>query len=452
MSCCSERILFDGATSMPTIFSSVVLDTPIHVKGDRTKPKITIIITPPAGVSFSFSYWIADINGIVLSDVKTDYFPQGTRVSTYTIGDWIDDQRTQKNIPPGMYLLIIQERYGGTAVAVPIFLVTSTIPITQEEYLEQIVIYDTTTGAMLSYPPSIGFAPADDRYMIFKYYHNEKYGRLVKLKNDGTIEWDTGWGKYVIIQNTLKFASIEAMLYYMFTRSVNFPQELILHTVTRISQADYESALKILKPYYRSTLMLLGRLQIEVDLEKREIREINGLYLGFWETVQKWLFTIIGSCVGGAVAGAIIGSAVPGVGTAVGAKAGCLIGIGASILALTTNTLYNGESKTQQQVVDRLNQIYNNAVNDMNNEKDNLINYLNNLLNSGIITKEIYDKIVSHVNKMYDISISSMKKLVEEGKNAYQEGYKKGLEDAKLWIVGAGLGGLAIGVLVGAGR
>ena len=42
-----------------------------------------------------------------------------------------------------------------------------------------------------------------------------------------------------------------------------------------------------------------------------------------------------------------------------------------------------------------------------------------------------------------------MEEAVKKIDEAYNSGYDKGVSDSKIWIMGAGVGGLALGVLIG---
>ncbi|RLG74649.1 MAG: hypothetical protein DRO14_05490, partial [Thermoprotei archaeon] len=181
-----------------------------------------------------------------------------------------------------------------------------------------------------------------------------------------------------------------------------------------------------------------GIYRIDVDVYAR----IGDLWADIWGA--------IGSACAGAAAGAVVGSVVPVLGTATGAVAGALAGLATFALSKyfsSTSTTTTSEEK--QAVINKANEgkqnvtrIYNNALAD-----------LENLHNAGEITDNAYNILKTDLEALYTTSIKAIDEVVDEAvkkiDEAYNNGYNKGVSDSKMWIVGAGVGGLALGILIG---
>jgi len=160
-----------------------------------------------------------------------------------------------------------------------------------------------------------------------------------------------------------------------------------------------------------------------------------------WRTVINVLLGI-GAIIGGVLA--LAGSY--GVSTPLSMA---LIGAGISILSGFAIAIYNaGLREEPSNVIPQAEATADASIRLIEEYKSNLIDYLNSLLAQGRITQDEYNKILEYVNKIVDTSKSAITELKTMVKKAYNEGYKKGVEESKTWIITGTLGGLLGGYLL----
>jgi polyhydroxyalkanoate synthesis regulator phasin len=101
------------------------------------------------------------------------------------------------------------------------------------------------------------------------------------------------------------------------------------------------------------------------------------------------------------------------------------------------------------ETVSRADELVTVAVKEITDYKDSLFQYIDSLVAQGRITQDEANKLKDYVNSITNTAINAIQELNKLVKRAYDEGYKKGVEDSKMWIIVAGLGGLIGGLIIG---
>jgi gas vesicle protein len=324
--------------------------------------------------------------------------------------------------------------------------------IPDSQYLQYYTVFDRIIGTYINLPPTIGYIPSDPRFWVFAYLHKENKGRLIGLDQLGNVVLDTGYHQLAFITLTLKFNSTRDMITHMLAHSYGLTTNAILNVVDAISRGDYDTALKLLRPYYMITF--LGRMiAVDFDTANYEIRVKTQIYLGQldWGKILSWGAIGCGVAVLGVVALAVVTAGVGAV-TAPLVAGACIAGgaIGAGVAVLTSTSSDKPETIT----------VYVNTVRDEGEKakKQNEQYYndaksiLDKWLSEGKITQDDYNQMLKALNTWktgMDSAIDDIVKLSEEMiKKAYDDGYKKGVEESKYWIIGAGVGGLILGYMM----
>ncbi|MEM4004637.1 MAG: hypothetical protein QXM43_03255 [Desulfurococcaceae archaeon] len=464
-STCTESTKAD-----PIYFS---ISVPVHARGWITEPRLYVLFESPTTSALTLNVTIADLNGKAVSDTYSTTIPAGTRIFTRDLGDFIDAQRTAKNIPAGIYTLIASVYYGTTlidVVAFTIFLVESTVSITPREDIIDVIVIDKWTGLSArasKYTP----IPADDRYLIFVVSRQGNTGRI-EVYEGGLLVYDSGYHRYVQVRIKKKFTSIDQMFDYVFSNSympVFIAREFLREAGTR----SKSELIQALMPYYVSRSVSPGFIGAIADVTNLEITEELVMFFGWfnWDEFASKLIT------GLAITGCLIGAGVWaiktfGAGTplAVVLAKGCLTGafVGTGIgLGIQVVRSFFVENTTPAPTPppppppppppETINQYKEK----FNESAQSLEQLLSQWRNQGRITQEEYETAVKHLSTMKEMYESTIKDLQDYAETiykdawnkGYQEGYTAGKEDERkktlMYTIGAGVGGLVIGVLIG---
>jgi len=374
-------------------------------------------------------------------------------VNEINIGDWLDANKDY--FTDGIYALEIDNGSTKFYIAIIVSSAGSSIPVPSDEqqYIKKIIVYDKVLGISIELPPNASTIPYINRYMTLIYLHNDDKG-IGRIRIYGYDEdMDTGWARRGIWRLSLSFNSLNDLITFLASHTYprNYDSETLSAIVKIISNYP-ELAPDILGLY--GIMPLFGRSNIlgynvTVDTDNNIYRIDMDIYARIGDLWSD-IWGAIGSACAGAAAGAAVGSIVPVLGTATGAVVGGLAGL--AIFALnkyfsTTSTTTTDEEKgavtnTAEEGKRRVTKIYNDALAD-----------LENLHNAGEITDNAYNILKADLEALYTTSIKAIDEVAEEAvkkiDEAYNKGYNKGVSDSKIWIVGAGAGGLALGFLLG---
>ena len=428
----SDKMWIRGWLSEPVIY--------YYADADKT---ITIKLVDPNG------NYVTDATDTPIS--LTYNAVQG--VNEINIGDWLDANKDY--FTDGIYALEIDNGSTKFYIAIIISSAGSSIPVPSEEqqYIKKIIVYDKVLGISIELPPNASTIPYIDRYMTLIYLHDDdkKIGRIRIYGYDE--DMDTGWARRGIWRLSFSFNSLNDLITFLASHTYprNYDSET-LSAITKIISSYPELAPDILGLY--GIMPLFGRSNIlgynvTVDTDNNIYRIDMDIYARIGDLWSD-IWGAIGSACAGAAAGAAVGSIVPVLGTATGAVVGGLAGL--AIFALSkyfSSTSTTTTSAEKQAVINKANEgkqnvtrIYNDALAD-----------LENLHDAGEITDNAYNILKTDIEALYSTSIKAIDEVVDEAvkkiDDAYNSGYDKGVSDSKMWIVGAGMGGLALGILIG---
>jgi hypothetical protein len=428
----------------------------IWAKGELTEPKLYVLFHRPTTGALTLAVALYDYNGVRVTDELTRTIPVNTRSFMVVLGDYLDAQQTAKGFGSGFYVLIVKIVETNEVFALPLLITLGIqygVEIPDKQYLQYYTVFDNVLGTYINLPPTMEYIPSDPRFWVYAYLHKENKGRLLGISRIGTVIFDTDYHQLAYISITLNFSNFREMLMHMLTHSYGLTVSAVSHVLEAINAGDYETALKLLRPYYMITF--LGRMiAMEFDTEKYEIRLKSQVYLGQWDWGKIFSWGAIGCGV--SVLGAVAITAVTaGVGAVTAPLiAGACIGggaIGAGLAVITstssdkpeTTTIYITKIVEEGEKAKQQNQQYYNDARSI----------LDSWLQQGKITQDDYNQMVNALNTWktgMDSAIDDIVKLSEEMiKKAYDDGYRKGIEESKMWIMGAGVGGLLLGLVLG---
>ncbi|MEM4977130.1 MAG: hypothetical protein QXT64_07395, partial [Desulfurococcaceae archaeon] len=421
---------------------------------------------------------IGDLNGNPVSDTYSTIIPAGTRVfQRDDLGDFIDAQRTAKNIPAGIYTLIASI-YDGTTlidvVAFTIFLVDTALSITPREDIIDVIVIDKWTGLSArasKYTP----IPADDRHLVFVISRLGNSGRI-EIYERGLLTYDSGYHRYVQMRIKRKFTSTEQMFDYVFSNSY-MPPAIAREFLREAETRSKSELIPALMPYYVSRSVMPSYIGAIADVENLEITEEFLMFFGWfdWKAIADNLIVklgIAGCLIGaGALAIASKGAATPIAYTmAKGCLAGGTIGAGIGYLIETVKSYFIKDTTPPPPSPPPPPppppppdiEPYRDA---FDKSKTALEEMLTTWRDQGRITQEEYETAMKHLNTMkemyeatindlYDYSETIYEKAWSEAWNkGYQEGYSRGRDEERRKLVpyalGSGAVGLVIGVLMG---
>jgi hypothetical protein len=436
----------------------------IWAKGELTEPKLTLLFSPPTTRSLTVTLALHDYNGVKITDDYTTTIPAGTASRTIELGDYLDAQQTAKGFGSGVYVLIVKVVGTGEVFALPLMVTMGYVlapDIPDREYLQYYTVFDRVLGAYFNLPSTINYIPSDPRFMVFAYLHRENKGRLIGLSELGTVVFDTGYHQLALITVTLSFSSLKDMIMHMLGHSYGLTPTVAQRVLEAISAGDYDTALKLLRPFYMITF--IGRvLTVEFDTASYEIRLQSQVFLGQWDWGQIFQYGAIGCAVGIIVAGIIAGvTGGAGAVTFPILLGGCIAG---GLLGMVIGVRRSASSDQPQTIPDYVKDIEEagKRAKELNsNYYDETKGILDDWLDQGKITRDDYDKMMKVLtdwktamdSAIDDVVGLSTAKVTQAYRKGYDEGYKKGYEkgvsESKMWIAGAGVAGLLAGFVLG---
>ena len=126
-----------------------------------------------------------------------------------------------------------------------------------------------------------------------------------------------------------------------------------------------------------------------------------------------------------------------------------LIISGISIVTGTAIIMSTQITEEPSETVSKANELVTVAVKEITDYKNSLFQYIDSLVAQGRITQDEANKLKDYVSSITNTAINAIQELNKLVKQAYDDGYKKGVEDSKMWIIVAGLGGLIGGLIIG---
>jgi hypothetical protein len=438
---------------MPTL---AYLSRNIWAKGELTEPKLNIVFPLPTTRTYTVVVALHDYNGVKVTDDLTVTIPTGAISWRIELGDYLDAQQITKGFGSGFYLLFVKIVETNAIFVLPLIVTIGIqygVEIPDKQYLQYYTVFDRILGTYINLPPTMEYIPSDDRFWIYAYLHKENKGRLIGISKIGTITFDTGYHQLAFITLTLKFSKISDMIFHMLAHSYGLTTSVAFNAWDAINRGDYDTALKLLRPYYMITF--LGRMiAVEFDTENYEIRVKTQVYLGQfnWGNVFAWGAIGCGVTVLGVVAAAVVTGGL-GALSAPLIGAACLGGgaVGAGLAVVTsassdkpdTVIIYYNRLVEEGEKAKQLNQKYYNEAKDI----------LDSWLQQGKITQDDYNQMLTVLTNWktgMDSAIDDIVKVGMQGINAsYKRGYEKGVEENKSWIITAGVVGLLIGLILG---
>jgi len=429
----------------------------LWAKGEITEPKLIILFHPKTTTNMTLSLALFDVNGVQVTDTYTTSIPSGSDKKVVELGDYLNAQQTAKGFGSGIYFIIAKITETNEVWALPLIVTIGYISISQlpdMDYLQYYTVIDLVTGTYFNLPKTIQVLPSDPRFRVYAYYHKEKKGRLIGISEIGSIIFDTGYHQLALITTTLKFNSTSEMLKHMLAHSYGLTDNVALRTLEAIEAGEIQEALKLLKPLYVFTF--IGRaIGVEFDTTNYEIKIKSQVYLGQWDWSKILSWGAIGCGVAVATA-TIVTALTAGIGAisfpliAGACIAGGALGIGLAVVTSTSSDQPREKIIEYHRIVER-------TVIDTKTKNEQYhseaTNLLSQWLQQGKITQEDYDKmkkILDDWKTQIDASLDDILLVSKQTiDSAYEEGKEKGREEAKWWIIGAGIGGLAVGILLG---
>jgi len=440
--------------NMPTV---AYLSRNLWAKGELTEPKLIIIFDPPTTAQYTVTYSLLDSNGFPVTDQATSIIPKGTSKFVRELGDYLNAQQTAKGFGSGVYFLIVKINETSEVWTLPLIVTIGYIEppsLSDMDYLQYYTVIDLVTGAYFNLPKTIPVLPSDPRFRVYAYFHREKKGRLIGISEIGTVTFDTGYHQLALITVTLKFSSVHDMLYHILSHSYGLTDNVALRVLEAVNMGEVQEALKLLRPFYMFTF--IGRtIGVEFDTKNNEIKIKSQVYLGQWDWSKIISWGAIGCGV--TVAGAMLVTALTaGVGAisfpliAGACIGGGALGVGVAVVTSTSS------DQPREKIIEyhrKIEQIVNDTKAKNEQYYKESTELLDQWFQQGKITQEDYNKmkkILDDWKTQFDASLDDMLVVSRDSINAsYEEGKKEGREESKYWIIGAGVGGFALGVLLG---
>ncbi len=401
-----------------------------------------------------------DVNGNAIKDSSGNAIQLkqtlSKGVNSINLGDWLSNYKDQ--LEDGFYVLGITSNNNVLYTVIVIASSGIGLPIEQEniDKIQKVIVFDTYLGLYKELPPNTTVIPSSQRMYTFIYLHDtdKGLGRIVIAKA-GTQIFDSGWVYKAVITTTYSFNSLNDMVNWMVNRmySRNYNSD-VLNAIGSILNNDPSSLVNILSIYAVNPIamdidILDYNIVVDQQNNKYQIYVKYLVRLGYgWKPVADFL-AWVGT---GAIAGAIAGSVLPGIGTVTGAVAGAIAGA----IGFALDYILNHDDDTDvQTLVKDVQDTAEKGKQNITNLHNKAINDLNNFLNNGQITKQVYDVIKADIDALYNASIKAIDEVVQVSvtniKKAFDEGYNKGLQDNKKYIYMAGALGFAGGVLISRG-
>jgi uncharacterized membrane protein len=427
--------------------------------GWLTDPRLYIVRKGPATSDETIQYVVADANGYPVTDAATTTFPASAAVKEIPLGDYLDAQVRAKNLPAGFYFVVVTNVTRKYAWALPLIISRSAISTPRLDFdkLQYFTIFYKVLGTYINVPKTVSHLPADEVFEIWGYYKDGAKGRLVKFDSFGMPVLDTGYHQLVILQLEIKFSSVRDMLYHMLAHSYGLTATVVQRLLEAIDAGDYATALDLLKPFY--TITWIGRVidyDFVVDDAKKDYRIIvrSSAFLGEWDWRKVIGWGALGCAVGIVIAMVVValtaGAASLTLPWVIG---GCLAGGAAGVYFATQASASTDKPSTLIYYYDQMDNLRLGAKMKNKQNYDKAKGLLDTWLKQGKISQDDYNQMMqildnwkTTMDQAIDEIVDSAKKAIE---SAYGDGYKKGVSESKMWIIGAGVGGLVVGVLLG---
>jgi len=425
-------------------------------------PRLYIIRNTTALTDETIQYAIADNNGYIVTDTGQATFPASSTTLTIYIADFIRTQFSQKSLPPGFYFVLVKNVTNNQSWAIPVIVASSTFasPFYGDPNLQYYTVFDKYYGLYTHITNKAISLPADNRYEIYAYFKNGKYGRLVKIDNTGRILLDTGYHHHVILSLELNFNSLFDFATHMFTHSYGLTPNVAQQALQAILQGDPIEAITLLRPFYMYTWIgTVLDYDFIVDTQNNIYKIIvrSALYLGEFDWGKVLKVGTIG-CVAG-VAGAVVATVASGgalsftLPLAVGAcVSGGVAGIGVGVLAgidMSSST----PPQTVMNYVNLIEQKGSEGKSKNENYYNDAVSLLQQWLQQGKITQDDYNQMMNILSNWKTTINQTIDDIVSIAKTAIQAGYEAGKEEGEkeawMWIALAGVGGFALGVITG---
>ena len=407
-------------------------------------------------------YAIADNNGYIVTDTGQATFPASSTTLIIYIADFIRQQFQLKNLPPGFYFVLIKNVTTNQGWAIPVIVTSSTFtsPFYGDPNLQYYTVFDKYYGLYTHITNKAISLPADNRYEIYAYFRKGKQGRLVKIDNLGRILLDTGYHHHVILSLELNFNSLADFATHMFTHSYGLTPNVAQQALQAILMGDPIEAITLLRPYYMYTW--IGTV-LDYDFIVDTVNNIykiivrSALYLGEFDWGKVLKIGAVG-CVAG-IAGAVVATVASG-GTlsftlplAVGAcVTGTVAGLGTAVI-----TGVDMSPQTPPGTIINYFYILDEKGREAKQKNENYYNQAKNLLDQwlqqGKITQDDYNQMMEILTNWKTTMDQSIDDIVSTAKTFIQAGYSKGKDEGEQscwkWTALAGVGGFALGVIVG---
>jgi len=374
-------------------------------------------------------------------------------VNSINLGDWLDANKSY--LADGFYGLEIDNGTDKFYLSLIIASAGLSLPVSPEEqeYVKKIIVYDKVLGLMLEIPPNSPTIPYTERFMTMIYLHKDQEG-LGRIIIRGYLEdMDTGWARRGIWEITYSFKSLTALAQFLANHA--YPRTYdsdVLNAVVTIVSKYPTKATTILSLY--GITPLFGRANILdytiiADPETNTYQVKVTIYARIGDLWEDILMALTAFCAG-ALAGAFVGSFVPVIGTGVGA----LIGGIATVVTFALTKKFSTTEVTE--TTEEKTAVKNTAEQGKQNvtqNKDKALSDLDVLVQQGEVTEHAAEILRADILALYNASIRAIEEVYEEAvkkiDEAYNKGYDKGVSESKTWIVGAGVGGFALGLLLG---
>jgi hypothetical protein len=436
------------------------IDRNIWAKGELREPKLTVYFTPMADRSYTVIVALYDYNGVKVTDDYSTTVGERALATIIELGDYLDAQQTAKGFGSGFYIIMVKIVETGEVFALPLIVTLGYFtppPMTDMEYLQYYTIFDKALGTYINLPPTIPYLPSDPRFMVYAYFHKGNKGRLVGISEVGGIVFDTDYHQLTYITITLKFNSIKELLTHVFAHSYGGFSVTTMSSISSLIDAgDYDTALKLLRPYYMFTF--LGRtITVDFDTANYEIRIKTQVYLGQWDWGKIFGWGAIGC--GASILGVMVLTALTaGVGaiTAPLVAGACVAGgvLGAGVAVVTS--MSSDKPETYKIYINKLLEEGEKAKQQNQQYYNDAKSILDSWLQQGKITQDEYNglmKVLDTWKAGMDAAIDDIVKLSDEAikkayNDGYNEGYTKGVSEGRTWIAVSGLIGFLIGALI----
>ncbi len=431
----------------------------VWVRGWLADPRLYIVRKGPGTKDETITYVLVDANGNPVTDPASTVFPASAAVKEIVLGDYLDAQFRAKGLGDGFYFILVKNETQNYIWALPLICTTSAIsaPSIDPERLQYYTIFDKVLGAYINVPKTVDLLPATDRFEVYAYFKDGNKGRLVKIDKYGQVVMDTGYHQLAVVRTEIIFSSFKEMVTHMLAHSYGLTNTVIQRVLETIDAGDYDTALKLLRPFYLFTWIgTLIDYDFIADATKGDYRIVirSSVFLGEfdWAKIFKWGALGCGITVAVAMVIAALTAGIGGI-TAPLVLGACLVGgaIGASLAVEASGS--TDKRETIMHIYKIIDEKKSEALQKNQQGFNSAKEILDKWLQEGKITKDDYDQMMKALSNWKTTMDTSIEELAGTAKQAvdaaYDAGYKKGVEESKTWIAVAGVGGLVVGFILG---